>query len=196
VFFAQLDKHAEIKQRIEEYLSKVVPGIEGVDHKIFGSLETLMFRQKVVGAEHPWQFSAANMSDGTLRALAVLVSLFQGSNGLAGRIPLVGIEEPETALHPAAAGVLRDSLRDASQTTQVIVTSHSPELLDDETLPVDAILAVISDRGETQIGPCDDAGREALSDHLFTAGELLRLNQLRPNPGLFGDLKRQLVLFR
>ena len=33
--------------------------------------------------------------------------------------PLVGIEEPEIALHPAAAGILLDSLRDASGTTQV-----------------------------------------------------------------------------
>lgn len=192
---AQLEKHPGVKQRIEDYLSKVVPGIEGIDHKVLGSRETVVFRQKVVGAKHPWQFDAANMSDGTLRALAVLVSLFQGSNGFAGRTPLVGIEEPETALHPAAAGVLRDGLRDASQTTQIIVTSHSPELLDDNTLPVKAILAVLSDKGETQIGPVDDAGREALRNRLFTAGELLRLNQLRPDHRLFGDLKRQLVLF-
>jgi predicted ATPase len=192
---AQLEKHSGVKQRIEEYLSRVVPGIEGVDHKVLGPRETLMFRQKVVGAKHPWQFGAANMSDGTLRALAVLVALFQGSNGLAGRTPLVGIEEPETALHPAAAGVLRDSLRDASQSTQIIVTSHSPELLEDDKLPVEAILAVVSDEGETQIGPVDEATRDLLRQRLFTAGELLRLNQLRPNPKLFGDSKRQLALF-
>jgi hypothetical protein len=192
---AQMEKQPGVKQRIEEYLSKVVPGIEGVDHEVLGPRETLMFRQKVVGAQHPWRFGAANMSDGTLRALAVLVALFQASNGLAARTPLVGIEEPETALHPAAAGVLRDGLRDASQSTQVIVTSHSPELLDDAKLPVEGILAVLSDQGETQIGPCDDVTRDALRERLFTAGELLRLNQLRPNPKLFGDQKRQLVLF-
>ena len=59
-------------------------------------------------------------------------ALFQSSNGKANGVPLVGIEEPEIALHPAAAGVLRDSLRDASESSQVIVTSHSPDLLDDE----------------------------------------------------------------
>ena len=31
-----------------------------------------------------------------------------------GRRHLIGIEEPESALHPAAAGVLIDSLTDAS----------------------------------------------------------------------------------
>jgi predicted ATPase len=192
---AQLEKHSAVKKRIEEYLSKVVPGIQGVEHKVFGPRETLMFRQNVVGAEHPWQFGAANMSDGTLRALAVLVALFQASNGMASRTPLVGIEEPETALHPAAAGILRDSLWDASRSTQVIVTSHSPELLDDAKLPVEALLAVLSDQGETQIGPVDEGTRQLLRDRLFTAGELLRLNQLRPNPKLFGDTKRQLALF-
>lgn len=192
---AQMERHPGVKQRIEEYLSKVVPGIEGVDHHALGNRETLEFRQKVVGAQHPWRFGASNMSDGTLRALAVLVALFQGSNGLATRTPLIGIEEPETALHPAAAGVLRESLRDASHSTQVIVTSHSPELLDDDKLPAEAILAVLSDRGETQIGPCDEATRRILLQHLSTAGELLRLNQLRPDPRLFGDSKRQLVLF-
>jgi len=192
---AQMEKHPGVKKRIEEYLSKVVPGIEGVDHEVLGPRETLMFRQKVVGAQHPWRFSAASMSDGTLRALAVLVALFQASNGLAARTPLVGIEEPETALHPAAAGVLRDGLRDASHSTQIVVTSHSPELLDDAKLPVAAILAVVSDQGETQIGPCDDGARDMLRERLFTAGELLRLNQLRPSPKLFGDQKRQLDLF-
>ena len=43
----------------------------------------------------------------------------------------MGIEEPELALHPAAAGVLIDSLREAADTAQVLVTSHSPDLLDD-----------------------------------------------------------------
>jgi len=191
----QLGKHSGAKERIEEYLSQVVPGIEGVERQVLGPRETLLFRQKVVGAKHPWHFSAANMSDGTLRALAVLVALFQGSNGLAGRTPLVGIEEPETALHPAAAGVLRDSLRDASQFTQILVTSHSPELLDDAQLPVEAILAVVSDQGETRIGQCDEATREMLRKRLFTAGELLRLNQLRPNPKLFEESSRQTVLF-
>jgi predicted ATPase len=92
-----------------------------------------------------------------------------------------GIEEPEIALHPAAAGILTDALRDASEQTQILVTSHSPDLLDNETIPDEAILAVLSEHGETRIGPLDESGRSVLRDHLFTAGELLRMDQLRPD---------------
>ena len=104
-----------LKRRIEDYLSKVVPGIRGVDATSIGPKETLEFRQDVKGAKDPWKFYAANMSDGTLRALGVLVCLFQGRNGHAHRTLLVGIEEPETALHPAAAGILLEGLREASR---------------------------------------------------------------------------------
>jgi predicted ATPase len=170
----------EAKRRIEEYLAKVVPGVYGVDVKVIGPRETLEFRQQVAGSADPWRFLAANMSDGTLRALGILVALFQASNGGRRRVPLVGIEEPEVALHPAATGVLLDSLRDASGKTQVLVTSHSPDLLDDEDLETDSILAVISKSGVTEIGPLDETGKSALRDRLYTAGELLRLNQLIP----------------
>jgi hypothetical protein len=36
----------------------------------------------------------------------------------------------------------------------------------------------VSQNGETVIGPLDQAGRTAIRDRLYTAGELLRLNQL------------------
>lgn len=180
--------NAAIKQRIEEYLAKVVPGIHGVDVKTIGPKETLEFRQQVTGSLDPWRFLAANMSDGTLRALGVLVALFQSINGKPTRVPLVGIEEPEVALHPAAAGVLLDSLRDASNNTQIIVTSHSPDLLDDERMDSGSILAVVAEHGTTKIGPLDETGRSAMHDHLYTAGDLLRLNQLTPDPKTSAEL--------
>jgi len=184
------------KKRIEDYLGKVVPGVRGVDAKVLGPKETIEFRQVVAGSEAPWRFLAANMSDGTLRALGILVALFQSSNGSRRRVPLVGIEEPEVALHPAAAGVLLDSLRDASTHTQIVVTSHSPDLLDDAKLDTNSILAVGSEDGTTQIGHLDEAGRSALHDHLYTAGELLRLNQLAPDPAAVKDAAgSQLRLF-
>jgi predicted ATPase len=183
------------KRRIEEYLSKVVPGVHGVDVHQIGPKETLEFRQAVAGSKDPWRFYAANMSDGTLRALGVLVALFQPNGGEA-RIPLVAVEEPEAALHPAAAGVLFDALREASLTRQVLVTSHSPDLLDSQDIDVDAILAVVSVDGVTQIASLDSAGRDVLRRHLYTAGELLRLNQLEPDKKQFVEAdSRQLRLF-
>lgn len=184
-----------LKVRIEEYLSRIVPGISGADTIPVGPKETIQFRQDVSGAKHPWRFIAANMSDGTLRALGILVALFQAGAQKGGKVPFVGIEEPETALHPAAAGVLIDSLREASDQTQVAVTSHSPELLDDPRIPDSSLLAVVAERGETKIGRLDNAGRSSLRDHLFTAGDLLRMDQLRPEPRAFELRPEQLVLF-
>jgi len=179
----QLKKHnPSRKQRIEEYLSKVVPGVHGVDVKVVGPKETLEFRQQVAGSKDPWRFLAANMSDGTVRALGILVALFQTGNGSGSQVPLVGIEEPEIALHPAAAGLLLDGLREASRSTQVIVTSHSPDLLDDQQLDADSLLSVYAEAGSTHIAALDQAGRAAVLKRLYTPGELLRLNQMRPDP--------------
>ena len=89
----------ESAARVREYLSKVVPGTVGMEPRAVGPKLTLEFRQEVRGGRHPWRFLADNVSDGTLRVLGVLVALYQGAM-------LVGIEEPEGALHPAAAGVL------------------------------------------------------------------------------------------
>ena len=183
---------------IKEYLHKVAPTVSDVERVQIGPMETLEFRQEVAGAQHPWRFQAHNMSDGTLRALGVLTALFQGNQD--HQPSIIGIEEPETALHPAAATALREALQQASEHTQVIVTSHSPDLLDDRDIPPESLLAVASYEGETRIASLDAASRTALKEHLFSAGELLRLNQLEPDrealaamdlkqPDLFGDIK-------
>lgn len=177
---ARLALAPQTKQRLVEYLERVTPGVTGVEPKALGPAETVEFRQRVQGSEAPWRFLAQNMSDGTVRALGVLLALNQGGNG--SPIPLVGIEEPETALHPAAAGVLLDALREAAAGMQVIVTSHSVELLDNKELTDDSILAVVAEDNETRIARIDTAGREALRQRLYTAGELLRMDQLRPDP--------------
>jgi predicted ATPase len=158
----------------------MVAGITNVDVKHIGRKETLEFRQKIGTNQNPWRFGPENMSDGTLRALGVLTALFQAENAKRAKVPFVGIEEPEAAVHPGAAGILRDALLIASQKAQVAVTSHSPDLLDDKDIPETSILAVENRNGETVIGPLDFAGRSSIRDRLYTAGELLRLNQLEP----------------
>ncbi len=175
-----LERDGDI-ERIVELLSKVVPGITNIDVKHVGKKETLEFRQLVGTNRDPWRFLAENMSDGTLRALGVLTALFQSSREDGAGVPLVGIEEPETAVHPGAAAVLRDGIRMAAEKTQVIVTSHSPDLLDDKEIAADNIMAVISRGGETRIGPLDEAGKQAIREKLYTAGELLRLDQVEPD---------------
>lgn len=167
----------QLKHRIEEYLRSIVPGVTLVDRKGLGAWETIEFKQQVVGSGDPWTFPATSMSDGTLRALGVLVALFASSADVYGPI---GIEEPEVALHPAAAGMLFDALSSASELRQVLATSHSPDLLDTPALGTGQVLAVRADQGRTLIGRVDAAGSKALADSLFTVGELLRVDQLQP----------------
>ena len=170
-------------ERLTEYLGAVVPEIAEVDSAVFGNRRALVFHCRVNGAARPVRYFADNMSDGTLHALGILLALFQSSGG-AGGVRVVGIEEPETALHPDAAGVLSDVLLDASQRVQVIVTTHSADLLDRESVPVDSILPVVAADGESKIGPLDEVGRSVLREGTFTAGELLRIDQLHPDPQL------------
>lgn len=179
---------------VQTYLQTVVPMVHGFARKQIGPLETLEFRQDMAGSKHPWHFLAQNMSDGTLRALGVLTALFQGN--LDHTPVLIGIEEPETALHPAASAALREALSKASMHSQVIVTSHSPELLDDRDIAPEQLLAVVSEGGETKLAPLDEASRQVMRDRLFSAGELLRLNQLAPDPTYLQDVaQRQADLF-
>ena len=180
-----------VQENIEEYLAVVVPGVQRVHVRKFGPKETLEFRQDVAGDTHQWRFLANNMSDGTLRVLGILVALFQGDNDAQKRVTLVGIEEPETALHPGAVAVLLDGLRDAAHRTQVIITTHSPELLDDKHLDVNSILAVEAHDGDTVIAPVDEASRSVVQDRLFTIGELLRSNQLQPDPAALPAAKEK-----
>lgn len=189
---ARLNAEApEEKLRAERYLGKIVEGIVGVDRIALGPAETIEFRQQVTGAEHPWKFYASNMSDGTLRALGILIAVSQLVH-LRDRVRLVGIEEPETALHPAAARALMAALQEGTEHTQVLLTTHSADLLEAlegttafnpaELLTVEAV------QGETLIGPIDSTSQKTIRDHLFSAGDLLRMNQLMLD---LGDVERQ-----
>jgi predicted ATPase len=178
----------EVKERIKDYLRAIVPDIVDFERVAIGHHETLEFRQEVKGSHHPWRFFAASMSDGTLRALGILVAVMQ----LADRktsVQLVGIEEPETALHPAAAGALMDSLREAATHTQVLITTHSPDLLDQFDPAEDQLLVVQGIQGTTEIAPADPASVDAIRNHLYTAGDLLRMDQLQPDAG---EIERQM----
>jgi AAA domain, putative AbiEii toxin, Type IV TA system len=143
----------------------------------------------ICGAKHPWPFFVQNMSDGTLRASGVLTALFQGNLDYAST--LVGIEEPETVLHPSASGALREALARAAQNMQIIVTSHSPDLLNNASYSADSLLVVVSQEGETIILPVDQASRDAIGERLFSAGELLRLNQLAPDPVVLAEQRNR-----
>ena len=49
-------------------------------------------------------------------------------------------------------------------------------------LTLNSLLIVDAQEGKTTIGPADDASKSAMKDRLYTAGELLKLEQLKPQP--------------
>ena len=125
---------------------------------------------------------ASSISDGTLRAAALLIALFQPNSGDdEAPIALVAFEEPETGLQPGALRILFDAVIEASESRQVLFTTHSPDLLDNPTMSMDSILAVTFRNGSTQIGKVNDATVSVVRDGLATAGEMLRnSDSLRP----------------
>lgn len=165
--------------RIQRYMQEIIPGLESVSRLEIPvvALETIQFAQQFSDRENPHRFTAINMSDGTLRALAILIALQQG-----GDFPpsLVEFEEPEIGLHPAASGVLWDALIDGCDRTQVLVSTQSPDLLDRSDVPIDAILAVEMEADKTEIGPIAESSRRLLQERLATPGELLRQSRLSP----------------
>ncbi len=169
------------KQRISDYLKKIVPGVVTVDHCEVGPKETIEFRQEV-GQPNPWKFPAHSMSDGTLRALGILVAAYHGRTNGGRKVRLIGIEEPETAIHPGAAQAIGEALKKASEHVQILITTHSPDLLDHPCFAVENLRAVEWNRGSSVIARVDPGSRSALKEGLYSAGELLRMKQLMPDP--------------
>ena len=155
---------------IGEHLKAVVPGLVAVEHKTLGPKETIEFRQQVAGDSSPWHFFAAEMSDGTLRSLGILVAAFQAELNGQRRVSLVGIEEPEMALHPGAADVIAEVLLLASERVQVLATTHSPDLLNHKAIRDDHLIAVTAENGTTTLGPVEPGTRSVLRDRLYGAG--------------------------
>ena len=162
------------KNRIDEYLGGIVAGVAETRRWPKDTDETVGFLLQAADGEV--RLPASSMSDGTLRALGVLLALFQGAAEEESERELVGIEEPEAGQHPGAVEVLTDAIREAALHTQVIVASHSPELL--EGIADESIIAAAMHHGTTRFGALDGASRSAIRDRLFTAGELLRMDQL------------------
>ncbi len=179
-------------QRIGRYLSAVVPGIERFDIVPYGEYETVHFWLACNGSDKKQDFDASSMSDGTLRVLASLTAAFQ--NALPWGCPsVVGIEEPETALHPGAMRALVAAMDEASLRTQILLTSHSPDLLDAAEIKPSNVRVVQMIDGQTVIGPVDEASVSIVRDRLSTLGGLERERQLEPD---IDDLERQAELAR
>ena len=110
----------EEKQRFLRLYSELLPFVADVDVEKFD-------RSLLIKLEETYSpdlmFPATFTSDGTIDAAALIVGLYFQDR------EVVVIEEPERNLHPYLIAKLAAMLEDVSEQKQIIVTSHSPELV-------------------------------------------------------------------
>jgi len=116
--------------------------------------------------------STAEMSDGTLRFLFLMAVLANPSPP-----PVIAIDEPETGLHPSMLPIVAEYAIDAATRSQVIVTTHSTQLLDafTETKPVTTVAAW--ENGETALRTLDGDELAYWLDS-YTLGSLFKSGEL------------------
>ena len=96
-------------------------------------------------AQGTWQ-TEGQFSDGTLRLMGILWAVMDGQG------PLL-LEEPELSLHPGVVRVLPQMLARAQRRTgrQVFLSTHSPDLLNDEGIGLDEVLLLTPGREGTEV---------------------------------------------
>ncbi|MCK6639063.1 MAG: AAA family ATPase [Bacteroidia bacterium] len=119
-------------------------------------------------------FDATQESDGTLRIAGIITALIQ-----VPRLTVIGIEEPELTIHPGAIPILYDFISEASAKSQVIITTHSPELLDYWQGATEFIRVVEKIDGLTTIRRVDEEQIHLVKEGLMTIGELHREGELQ-----------------
>jgi len=144
-----------------------VPGVQQVDAE-----ETIDGRVVLRFQDGSFKdpFSAPYVSDGTIKMFAYLVLLYDPQPH-----PLLSIEEPENQLYPDLLPELAEELRDYAWRGggQILVSTHSPELLD--AAEVDEVFSLSKKSGCTRIHrAADDEQIVALVDAGDPMGALWR----------------------
>lgn len=111
----------ELKETYIDYITRILFGRVG--------LELL---------ESPFESAlpAQRLSDGTLRFLALAAILFQPEPP-----PVICLEEPELGMHPDMIRMVAKMIVDAASRTQLIITTHSEQLLSSLQDDFDALFA-------------------------------------------------------
>lgn len=161
---------------IEGALARLVDGLRTYEiHNVGSYLITKLlyeFSSTDSGSVTKLGSDLAQESDGTLRILSILAALYQQPPR-----PLVVIEEPETNIHPGALGVLADLLKEASLRSQILVTTHNPDLI--EHFGPDVLRVVEKSDGVTHAGPVAHDQQEAIRQMLFSTAEIMKMEGLR-----------------
>ena len=155
---------SEDRASIVQGLRWIVPGFKNIRTRKLPIEDTLAFQ--IVEDELEEAINPISVSDGTVRLLALLVL----TTWSARRSSLIAIEEPENGVHPHLAEHIVSMLRSASEQSQLIVTTHEPDLLD-HLEPSEVILCDKED-GFTRLKRASSiADIEQFRQH-FSLGEL------------------------
>ena len=147
-------------------LRKLTGDVEDVRIEPAAGFLGVEFRHTSPNKKPKW-FDATQESDGTLRVAGIITALLQEPP-----IPFLGIEEPELTVHPGAIPLLFDHLQEASRRSQLVVTTHSPELL--ELVNVEDVRVIERRDGATTVARMASHQREAVRSGLLSLGEVLR----------------------
>ena len=140
--------HGEHRRKLLDALRKLFDGIVDFRCSVTGGTVSL-FLEESGGRSIP----ATRLSNGTLRYLCLLAVLLHPEPP-----SLIGIEEPELGLHPDMLPGLADLLVEASERTQLIVTTHSDVLVDELTERPESVVACEKYDGQTRMRRLDQAG--------------------------------------
>jgi len=134
--------------------------------------EFVQLEWEQVGSDYP--FHPSQLSDGTLRFIALATALLQPDPP-----STILIDEPELGLHPYALDVLANLILQAEQRTQVIVSTQSPTLLN--SFQPEQIVVIDRHDGESTFRRL---GKEELDEWLkeYTLGELWQKNVYGGSP--------------
>jgi predicted ATPase len=152
-------------------LHRLNPSVKSLDLQLPGGTSIVVGHE---AGSRVLPFDLAQESEGFRRFLAHLIALYQNPP----KQTLI-FEEPEKGIHPGALAALADQFKACPEAGrgQVILTTHSPELLDH--FDPEQLRVVTMHDHKTAIGPVDPEQLEALREHLLRPGELLTVDPAR-----------------
>ncbi len=113
----------EFEERLNNAMKEILPATRKIRTSRDSGGMSLTIQWYFDGMERP--FYLDDMSDGTVRMLCWATILYSPI------LPtLLVIDEPELSLHVAWMKILAEWIKQASQKTQIIISTHSPDLLD------------------------------------------------------------------
>ena len=166
----------ELKDWIFDNLRDFCPEFQDIRHESVGNREQVFFQEDGLTAN----VSTARLSDGTLRFLCLLAVLCSTRRNPTQPL-LFCIEEPEMGLHPDVIPKLAKLLVEASERSQIFVTTHSDILVDALSDTPEAVVICEKVDGATQLRRLDP-------DDLSVWLEKYRLGELWTSGDLGGNL--------